>query len=66
MKTETKKSESVNTEAEPIYFYTHENFYVITRYNHSVLYAMAVHDLSREIAIAKAKLDAKNNLPNPL
>ena len=66
VKTETKKSESVNTEAEPIYFYTHENFYVITRYNHSVLYAMAVHDLSREIAIAKAKLDAKNNLRNPL
>ena len=37
------------------YFFTHENFYVITRYNQSVLYAMAVHDLS--VAIASAKQD---------
>ncbi|MFT4629425.1 MAG: membrane-bound lytic murein transglycosylase B [Arenicella sp.] len=37
------------------YFFTHENFYVITRYNQSVLYAMAVHDLS--VAITSAKQD---------
>ena len=33
----------------PEYFISLKNFYVITKYNHSVFYAMAVHDLSREI-----------------
>ena len=61
-KSSKKKVETGNTEAQPVYFYTHENFYVITRYNHSVLYAMAVHDLSLEIALAKAKLDAQPKL----
>jgi len=42
----------------PRYFYTHENFYVITRYNHSVLYAMAVHDLSLAIASAMQERQA--------
>ena len=41
------------SEPQPIYFFTHENFYVITRYNQSVLYAMAVHDLSKEIHNAR-------------
>lgn len=40
-------------EAKPEYFLGLQNFYVITRYNHSSLYAMAVYQLSQDIERAR-------------
>lgn len=58
-KTEAKQKASTVQE---LFFFTHRNFYAITQYNHSVLYAMAVHDLSEAIGEAKSKSDkAKKN-----
>jgi len=40
---------SLDTKSEPEYWVGYNNFYVITRYNHSALYAMVVYQLSEEI-----------------
>jgi membrane-bound lytic murein transglycosylase B len=43
----------------------YHNFYVITRYNHSMLYAMAVHDLAQVIRERVAAMDVTAAQPPP-
>ncbi|MGD9584216.1 MAG: lytic murein transglycosylase B [Lysobacterales bacterium] len=46
--------------AGPEYWITHKNFQVISRYNRSPLYSMAVYQLSRELAAGIAEAVASN------
>ena len=39
----------------PVVRLTHHNFYVITKYNRSTMYAMAVHELSQAVKVAMGK-----------
>jgi membrane-bound lytic murein transglycosylase B len=47
----------------PEYWIGYPNFYVITRYNRSPMYAMAVHQLAREIAAGSAAASAASSSP---
>ena len=52
---------SLNGRDGPVVRLAHHNFYVITKYNRSTMYAMAVHELGQAINQAKAGRDSTLN-----
>ena len=50
---------ALQEEAATSHWFGMPNFYAITRYNRSILYAMAVYQLSREIAVAMQEREAR-------
>jgi membrane-bound lytic murein transglycosylase B len=55
---EPSSLQTLDGAAGPEYWFTFQNFYVITTYNRSPLYAMAVHQLAQAIDAGVQQADA--------
>ncbi len=56
----------VESEAGPLYWLGLNNFYVITRYNRSINYALAVHELARELRAQVTPEHGRVTAPTPI